>query len=70
MFAEALAIATDNGLRDVEHYVLHHLGRCYAEQGDIPSARHCFERALEIRLELKEPRAERTRQALAALNDR
>jgi tetratricopeptide (TPR) repeat protein len=68
MFAEALAIAQTNSLRDVEHYVLHHQGRCYAEQDAIDEARQCFERALEIRLALGEPRAERTREALRALD--
>lgn len=68
MFDEALTIATTLGLRDLEHYVLHHRGRCYAEQNDLVEARRCFERALEIRLELGEPRAERTRQAIAALD--
>lgn len=70
MFGEALHIAQRNDMQDVEHYILHHRGRCYAEQGDFKEARHCFERALEIRLALGEPRAERTRQALAALDDR
>jgi tetratricopeptide (TPR) repeat protein len=69
MFDEALATATAHGLRDLEHYVLHHRGRCYAEQNDLVEARRCFERALEIRLELGEPRAERSRQAIAALNE-
>lgn len=68
LFSEALALAAAQGLREVEHYVLHHQGRCYAEQRDIESARRCFQRALAIRLELKEPRAERTREALAALD--
>jgi tetratricopeptide (TPR) repeat protein len=69
MFDEALTIATAHELREVEHYVLHHRGRCYAEQNDLAEAKRCFERALEIRLELGEPRAERTRQAIAALNE-
>lgn len=68
MFAEALDIATAHGLRDLEHYAWHHLGRCLAEMRDIPAARDCFERALKIRLELNEPRAERSRQAIALLN--
>lgn len=67
-FAEALDIATANGLREIEHFVWHHRGRCYVELGDIAEARHCFECALAIRLDLGEPRAEKTRQALAALD--
>lgn len=69
MFGEALEISTRNHLRNIEHFILHHRGRCYAEERNIADARDCFERALKIRLELNEPRAERTRQALAALND-
>lgn len=67
LFAEALDITQINNLQDIEHFVLHHQGRCYAEQHDLDKARRCFERALEIRLALGEPRAERTREALAAL---
>ena len=67
-FSEALEIAQRHALRDIEHYVLHHRGRCYAEQSDLIEARRCFERALEIRLALGEPRAQRTREALAALD--
>ena len=68
MFAEALDITQTNNLQGIEHYVLHHQGRCYAEQRDLDNARRCFERALEIRLTLGEPRAQRTREALAALD--
>ena len=67
-FAEALDIATSHDLREVEHFVWHHRGRCFAEQGDVPEARRCFEKALAIREEIDEPRAEKTRQALAALD--
>jgi tetratricopeptide (TPR) repeat protein len=68
MFAEALDIATAHSLRDLEHYAWHHRGRCFAEMRDLPAARDAFERALKIRIELKEPRAERTRQAIALLD--
>lgn len=68
MFAKALEVAQTNKLQDIEHFVLHHRGRCYAEQNEVEKARDCFERALKIRLELGEPRAERTREALAALD--
>jgi tetratricopeptide (TPR) repeat protein len=68
IFAEALEITQTSGLRDIEHFVLHHRARCYAEQHELDNARRCFEHALEIRLALGEPRAERTREALAALD--
>jgi tetratricopeptide (TPR) repeat protein len=69
LFEEALNLAVAHCQRELEHYVLHHRGRCYAEQRDPERARAAFEAALKIRLELGEPRAERTRQALAALAD-
>jgi tetratricopeptide (TPR) repeat protein len=69
IFAEALEITQTNNLRDIEHFVLHHRGRCYAEQNELDNARRCFKRALEIRLALGEPRAERTREALVALDN-
>jgi tetratricopeptide (TPR) repeat protein len=67
MFAEALGIATAHGMRDLESYVWHHRGRCFAEDRSIPAARDCFERALRLRLELGDPRAERSREALVLL---
>jgi tetratricopeptide (TPR) repeat protein len=67
MFAEGLDIATRNGLRDVEHYLWHHRGRCHAELRDIAKARDCFERALKLRLELGDPRASRSREAIEML---
>lgn len=69
MFAEALGIATVHGFRDLEHYVWHHRGRCFAEMRNFRDARDCFERALKLRLELADPRAERSRQALALLDE-
>ena len=68
LFQRALDLAAAHGLREVEHYTLHHRGRCYAEQRDVERARAAFEAALKIRLELGEPRAERSRQALIALD--
>lgn len=66
-FGDALRLTRMHGLRQIEHFVLHHRGRCHAEEGRIEDARRCFEQALAIREELREPRAERTREALAAL---
>jgi tetratricopeptide (TPR) repeat protein len=67
-FVEALDITTAHGLREIEHYIWHHRGRCFVEQGKIAEARICFEKALAIRKQLGDPRAERTQQAIAALD--
>lgn len=34
------------------HYLLHHRGRCYAEQGQAADARRCLEQALVLRQQL------------------
>lgn len=68
MFSEALDITQRHHLRDIEHYVLHHQGRCCVEQRRYEEARRSFKHALELRLALGELRAERTREALAALD--
>lgn len=64
---EALAIAERLPAESLAHYALHHRGRLLVEQGDLPAARACFERALAIRVRLGEPRQDSTRKALAAL---
>lgn len=69
LFEEGLEIAERNHLREVEHYLWHHRGRCFAEERNKAEARNCFEKALQIRLDLKNPRAERSREALTALDD-
>jgi tetratricopeptide (TPR) repeat protein len=67
-FAEALDVVTIHPLPEVEHFIWHHRGRCYAEQGAIGEARRCFEKALTIRERLGDPRAEKSRQAVAVLD--
>jgi len=59
--------AIDCGVGNLEHFIQHHRGRCYAEQGHLSEARLCFERALVLRRQAGEPRAESTQRALEAL---
>jgi tetratricopeptide (TPR) repeat protein len=50
------------------HFIVHHRGRCYVEQGEIAAARRCFVAALELRRTLGEARfIASTERALAAL---
>jgi len=66
-FAEALALAQSTRSAELEHYALHHWGRFLAEAGDIAGARDRFERALDIRKRLGDPRQASTQRALDAL---
>jgi tetratricopeptide (TPR) repeat protein len=66
LFEEGLALCDATGMREQEHYLWHHLGRCLVEMGRIAEARDAFERALVIRETMPNPRfAENTRAALA-----
>lgn len=38
------------------HFLLHHRGRCYTEQGQTAQARDCFSQALAIREQLGDER--------------
>jgi len=67
-FAEALSIARRLGLEELEHYALHHWGRCLVEDGQVDRARECFLAALAIRERLGDPRQASSRRALAALD--
>jgi tetratricopeptide (TPR) repeat protein len=66
-FAEALGRARAQGWRRLEHFILHHWGRCLAEQCRMDEARECFERSLAIRVELGDSLQESSRRALAEL---
>ena len=69
LFREALVRAKEYGISEYNHYILHHQGRCYVEQGNIAMARDCFEQALELRKQLGDPhRIANTEAALDALN--
>ena len=69
LFEDALDRARAGKVTEFEHFVLHHRGRCYVEQGDIAAARSCFVEALALRHALGEPRfIAATERALAALD--
>lgn len=68
-FAEALAIAHALADVELEHYTLHHQGRFFVDAGDLSRGRESFLTCLQIRDRLGDPRADRTRRALAALDD-
>ena len=68
LFDAALERAHACGIDHFDHFILHHQGRCFAEQGRLKAARSCFERALALRRQLGEPRfIESTEAALAEL---
>ena len=70
LFGEALDLSATHGIAAFEHFILHHQGRCYAEQGLTDEARRCFERALSLRERLGNPRfINSTRAAIADLAD-
>lgn len=66
-FEEALALARAGADRELEHYVLHHLGRFLVDEGRTDDAVEAFTASLAIREQLGEPRAASTRAALEAL---
>lgn len=69
VFDEALLLAQRNGWERLQHFILHHWGRCWVEQGDLARARDCFTAALALRERLAEPRfVDSTRRALAAID--
>jgi tetratricopeptide (TPR) repeat protein len=66
LFNEGLILCESSGLHEQEHFLLHHQGRCYVEQGRISEARPCFEKALELRKALGDQRLiDSSRMALA-----
>ena len=68
LFQAGLEVSAAAGIDVHRHFLLHHRGRCYAEQGQIAAARDCFEQALALR-QLGYPRfVASSRGALAALD--
>jgi tetratricopeptide (TPR) repeat protein len=68
LFNEGLILCETSGLHEQEHFLLHHQGRCYVEQGRISEARTCFEKALELREALGDQRLiDSSRAALAEM---
>jgi tetratricopeptide (TPR) repeat protein len=71
LFGEALMLCAETGIREQEHFLLHHRARCYVEQGEIGKARAAFERALKIRKTLgKQNYIESTQAALDEIKTR
>jgi HTH-type transcriptional regulator, pleiotropic regulator of extracellular virulence genes len=69
LFQAGLDAADRYGLSRQRHFLLHHRGRCYAEQGQLPAARDCFQQALALRQQLGDPRfIASTQNALADLD--
>jgi HTH-type transcriptional regulator, pleiotropic regulator of extracellular virulence genes len=69
LFQAGLDAADRYGVTRQRHFLLHHRGRCYAEQGQIPEARECLQRALALRRQLGDPRfIASSRDALADLD--
>ena len=56
LFEDGLALCAASGISEQEHFLLHHRGRCYVEQGRIAQARAAFEAALAIRKTLENKR--------------
>ena len=70
LFQDALDRARGSEGARFKHFILHHRGRCYVEQGETAAARHCFVEALALRKALGDPRfVASTERALAALDD-
>jgi tetratricopeptide (TPR) repeat protein len=49
LFQAGLEVSAAAGIDVHRHFLLHHQGRCYAEQGQAAAARDCFEQALVLR---------------------
>lgn len=67
LFVEALELSRRTGIDKFDHYILHHQGRCFVEQGEIDKARSCFQNALAIRTRIGDPRAASSQAALDEL---
>jgi tetratricopeptide (TPR) repeat protein len=66
-FAKAVELSRAAGWSQILAMALHHWGRSLAEQGRFDEAEARFNEALAIRVQLGEPRQERSRQALQVL---
>lgn len=68
LFAQAAELATANDLQMLASYVLHHRGRCLAEERNLAEAHDCFTQALALRQAQNDPRAASSQRALEALD--
>lgn len=69
LFAEALALAQDQGWERLEHFVLVHWGRSLVEERACGRARDLLVRALALRERQQHPGAERVRAMLQSLDE-
>jgi tetratricopeptide (TPR) repeat protein len=67
IFTKALTLSRDSRWSRLQSFILQHWGRSLVEQDRLDEAEACFSEALDIRVELNDPRQESTRRALAAL---
>ncbi|WP_325649312.1 hypothetical protein [Ideonella sp.] len=67
VFANALALCRRNGWARLQSFVLQHWGRGLVEQQRFDEAQACFMEALDLRIQLNDPRQASTRRALEAL---
>jgi tetratricopeptide (TPR) repeat protein len=56
LFQAGLDASAEYGIDADRHFLLHHRGRCYAEQGRLADARQCLEQALALREQLGQKR--------------
>ena len=66
-FAKALDLCRTHHWSRLQSFVLQHWGRSLVEQGEFDQAQVCFTEALNIRVELNDPRQASSRRALEAL---
>jgi len=67
VFTKALALCRLNGWSRLQSFVLQHRGRSLVEQQRFDEAQACFTEALDLRVQLNDPRQASTRRALEAL---
>ncbi len=68
LFSEELTLSSKTGIDKFDHFILHHRGRCFVEQGDVTSGRQCFRQALALRKQLGDPRVKSSQAALDDLD--
>lgn len=66
-FAKALGLSSASGWSRLQALVLHHWGRCLAEQRRFTEAEARISEALALRVQLQDPGQERSRRALEVL---
>ncbi|GAA0757277.1 hypothetical protein LRH25_18360 [Ideonella azotifigens] len=67
VFAKALALCRNSRWSRLQSFVLQHWGRSLVERQRLDEAQACFMEALDLRVQLNDPRQASTRKALEAL---